>query len=67
MGWGDDVQDEGEEWVVAEERGDGTQWPLLLVTTEREAIDIVRALRGRGLNVFAVLSDPSDDDQIPLR
>jgi len=56
--------DQDEQWVVAEEREDGTQWPLLFVTNEGEAVAIVRALRGRGRNVFAVSSDSSDSDHL---
>ena len=40
--------------MVAEQRGDGTQWPLLIVGDEREAADIVQSLRDRGLDVVAV-------------
>jgi len=53
-----------EEWVVAEEREDGSQWPLLFVTNEREAVDIVRRLRGRGRNVFAVPSNSRKGDHL---
>ena len=61
MAKGAGVQDEPcEQWVVAEERDDGTQWPLLLVTDEREAIDLVRSLRDGGRNVFAVSSVARD-------
>jgi hypothetical protein len=43
-----------EQWVVAEQRLDGTQWPILMVPNEREAIDIVRILRHRGSDAIAI-------------
>jgi hypothetical protein len=63
MAGGGAQEDHREQWVFAEEREDGAQWPLLFVTTEREAIDIVRSLRALGRNVCAVSADPNNNNE----
>jgi hypothetical protein len=47
-----------EQWVVAEQRLDGSRWPILMVANEREAVDIVRVLRHRGSDAFAIAAAP---------
>jgi len=49
------VQDEPDgQWVVAEQRPDGTRWPMFVVGSEREAADLVELLRARGGDVIAL-------------
>jgi len=48
------LQEPQEQWVVAEQRLDGSRWPILVVANEREADDIVRDLRRRGSAAIVV-------------
>jgi hypothetical protein len=53
-----------EQWVVAEQRLDGTRWPILMVANEREAIDIAQVLRNRGSDAIAIAVVP-DSNSLP--
>ena len=60
------LQDEPQhQWVIAEQCRDGTQRPMLVVDSEREAIDIVEKLRTRGSNVIAVAVGPEHHRDAP--